>query len=100
MENNQNFVQVPFNIASYALLTCMIAHVVGLKPGEFVHVMGDTHVYSNHVAALKEQVQREPRPFPTLRILRQVTDIDSFTLADFEISGYDPHPPIQMEMAV
>jgi thymidylate synthase len=91
---------VPFNIASYALLTCMVAHVTGLRPGELVHVLGDAHVYSTHVAALREQLRREPRPFPTLRIARDVPDIDSFTFADFELTGYEPHGAIQMEMAV
>jgi dihydrofolate reductase / thymidylate synthase len=91
---------VPFNIASYSLLTCMIAHVCGLKPGEFVHTMGDTHVYSNHVEPLREQLKREPRPFPKLRIKRTVDSIDDFTMDDFEIIGYKPHGPIKMRMAV
>jgi len=92
--------KVPFNIASYSLLTYMIAHVVGLQPGEFVHVLGDCHIYKNHVEALKEQIQRTPRPLPKLKILREVKDIDSFKFEDFEIADYDPHPPIKMEMAV
>jgi len=91
---------IPFNIASYALLTCMIAHVTGLKPGEFVHVMGDCHVYKNHVEALKLQLHREPKPLPKLRILRDVTNIDDFKFSDFELVGYESHPPIQMDMAV
>jgi len=91
---------VPFNIASYALLTYMIAHVTGLKPGEFVHSLGDAHVYSNHVEALEEQLKREPRPFPTLTIKRKVENIDDFTMEDFELEGYKPHPKIQMAMAV
>ena len=91
---------VPFNIASYALLTHLIAHVTGLKPGEFVHVMGDAHVYTNHVEPLKEQLLREPRPFPTLTINPDKRDIDSFTLDDFKLEGYKPHPTIKMEMAV
>lgn len=91
---------VPFNIASYSLLTVMIAHVCGLKPGEFVHTIGDAHVYLNHVDALKEQLTREPRPFPTLKIARQVDSIDGFTMDDFILEGYKPHKKIAMEMAV
>ena len=91
---------VPFNIASYSLLTCMIAQVCGLKPGDFVHCLGDAHVYSNHVEPLKKQLQVEPRPFPTLKINPAKTDIDSFEFSDFEIIGYDPHPKIEMKMAV
>lgn len=91
---------VPFNIASYALLTYMIAHVTGLHPGEFVHTLGDTHVYLNHVEPLKEQLQRKPRPFPKLMIRNDVSDIDNFKFEDFELFGYDPHPPIKMQMAV
>ncbi|KAM6217505.1 thymidylate synthase [Rhynchocyon petersi] len=91
---------VPFNIASYALLTYMIAHVTGLKPGDFVHTLGDAHVYLNHVEPLKVQLQREPRPFPKLKILRKVETIDDFKTEDFQIEGYNPHPTIKMEMAV
>ncbi|XP_037071778.1 thymidylate synthase-like [Pollicipes pollicipes] len=91
---------VPFNIASYALLTCMIAHVTGLKPGEFVHSMGDTHVYLNHVEPLKEQLAREPRPFPRLRFARAVDDIQQFTMDDLQLEGYDPHKKLYMKMAV
>uniref|UniRef100_A0A914UN26 Thymidylate synthase n=1 Tax=Plectus sambesii TaxID=2011161 RepID=A0A914UN26_9BILA len=91
---------VPFNIASYSLLTCMIAHVTGLKPGDFVHTLGDAHVYSNHVEPLKEQLQRRPRPFPTLRFKRPVSSIDDFTTDDFELIGYRPHAAITMAMAV
>ncbi|XP_017116886.1 thymidylate synthase [Drosophila elegans] len=91
---------VPFNIASYALLTHMIAHVTGLKPGDFVHTMGDTHVYLNHVEPLKEQLERTPRPFPKLLIKRQVQDIEDFRFEDFEIVDYNPYPKIKMEMAV
>jgi len=91
---------VPFNIASYALLTYMIAHVTGLKPGDFVHTLGDAHVYVNHIEPLKEQLTREPRPFPKLVIKRQVTDIEDFTAEDFEIIGYEPHKKIKMDMAV
>lgn len=91
---------VPFNIASYALLTVMVAHVCGLKPGDFVHMMGDTHVYLNHVEPLRQQMQRTPSAFPTLHIKRQVDEIESFTFDDFELSGYQPQPTIKMDMAV
>eukprot|EP00069_Balaena_mysticetus_P002190 bmy_03987T0 len=91
---------VPFNIASYALLTYMIAHITGLKPGDFVHTLGDAHIYLNHIEPLKIQLQREPRPFPKLRILRKVEKIDDFKAEDFQIEGYNPHPTIKMEMAV
>ena len=91
---------VPFNIASYALLTRLLAQVAGLRVGEFVHVIGDAHVYSNHVEPLMEQLGREPRPFPTLTIDPSVKEIDGFRFEHFTISGYDPHPPIKMDMAV
>ncbi|CAL9727747.1 thymidylate synthase [Monosporozyma unispora] len=91
---------VPFNIASYALLTIMIAHVVDMEPGEFIHTLGDAHVYRDHVDALKEQISREPRSFPTLKITRNVDSIDDFKLEDFEISDYNPHSRIQMKMSV
>jgi len=91
---------VPFNIASYALLTIMLAHVTGLKPGDFVHTLGDAHVYSNHVEALRQQLEREPRPFPTISIKRKVENIEEFKFEDFEVTGYDPHPKIAMDMAV
>lgn len=127
---------VPFNIASYALLTHMLAHVTGLvvsdlarpcdlrnglacpvppeslwmpapcascclsQPGDFVHVIGDAHVYLNHVAPLREQLTREPRAFPKLCIKREVVDIDDFKYEDFEVAGYKPHKTIKMQMAV
>jgi thymidylate synthase len=91
---------VPFNIASYSLLTVMIAHVTGLKPGDFVHTLGDAHVYNNHVEALKVQLGREPRQFPKITVKRKIDKIEDFTIDDFEISGYDPHPKIAMDMAV
>lgn len=91
---------VPFNIASYALLTYMIAHITNLKPGDFVHTLGDTHVYLNHVEPLKEQLERTPRPFPKLVFKRKVENIDDFTFDDFEIQDYKPYPSIKMEMAV
>ncbi|XP_063306522.1 thymidylate synthase [Pelobates fuscus] len=91
---------VPFNIASYALLTYMIAHVTGLKPGDFIHTLGDAHIYLNHVEPLKIQLQRKPKPFPKLKILRTVESLDEFKAEDFLIENYDPHPTIKMEMAV
>lgn len=91
---------VPFNIASYALLTRMIAHVCNLRPGEFIHTLGDAHVYTNHVEALTEQLKRDPRPFPKLYIKRSIDNIDDFTLEDFDLQGYNPHSAIKMEMAV
>jgi len=93
---------VPFNIASYALLTCFIAKLTGLKPGDFIHMMGDTHVYSNHVEALKIQLQREPRPFPTIKLRDrpEIKSITDFVAEDVIIEGYDPHPAIKMDMAV
>jgi len=91
---------VPFNISSYALLTCMMAQVCGLKPGEFIHNMGNTHVYKNHVEPLKTQLDRTPRPFPILKINPEVKDIDGFQTSDFEVLGYNPHGKIAMEMAV
>ncbi|AGY30693.1 ORF70 [Retroperitoneal fibromatosis-associated herpesvirus] len=91
---------VPFNIASYALLTYMIAHVSGLRPGELIHVLGDAHIYKNHIEAVKVQLSREPRPFPRLHIVRTVSSIEDFTVDDFSLEGYDPHPAIRMDMAV
>ncbi|TDG97413.1 hypothetical protein EPR50_G00225590 [Perca flavescens] len=91
---------VPFNIASYALLTYMIAHITGLKPGDFVHTLGDAHIYVNHIEPLKVQLQREIRPFPKLKILRKVESINDFRAEDFEICDYNPHPTIKMQMAV
>ncbi|KAF8410565.1 hypothetical protein HHK36_003096 [Tetracentron sinense] len=91
---------VPFNIASYALLTYMIAHVCDLVPGDFIHVIGDSHVYRTHVRPLQEQLQKLPKPFPILKINPQKKDIDSFIEADFKLIGYDPHQKIEMKMAV
>lgn len=91
---------VPFNIASYALLTHMIAHVTGLKAGDFIHTTGDTHVYLNHVEPLQEQLVREPRAFPTLHFKRTVQSIDDFQFEDFDVRGYNPYPTIKMQMAV
>eukprot|EP01018_Ginkgo_biloba_P011529 Gb_18224 [translate_table: standard] len=91
---------VPFNIASYALLTCIIAHVCDLVPGDFVHVLGDAHVYKNHVVPLLQQLQNVPRPFPVLNINPEKKDIDSFVGSDFILTGYDSHKKIAMKMAV
>jgi thymidylate synthase len=91
---------VPFNIASYSLLTYMMAQVCNLKPGDFVHTIGDAHVYSNHVDALKEQLTRVPRPFPKITINPEVADIDGFKFDDFTIAGYNPYATIKMTMAV
>ena len=91
---------VPFNVASYSLLTRMLAQVCGLKAGEFVHVIGDAHVYLNHVEPLQKQLEREPRPFPTLRIDPSVKDIDDFRYEHFTLEGYKPWPSIKMQMAV
>ncbi|XP_043526221.1 thymidylate synthase [Frieseomelitta varia] len=91
---------VPFNIASYSLLTYMLAHITNLKPGEFVHTMGDCHVYLNHISALEEQIKRVPKSFPCLKIVKNVENINDFTADDFELIGYVPHTKISMPMAV
>ena len=91
---------VPFNIASYALLTRMIAQVCDMDAGDLIHTMGDAHVYLNHIDALKEQLSREPREFPKLRINSDTKDIDGFKYEDFIIEDYNPHPSIKMDMSV
>jgi len=91
---------VPFNIASYSLLTHMIAHVCNLKVGEFVHVLGDAHIYLNHVDQVNEQLTREPMPLPTLWLNPNVTDITKFTMDDIQLVGYNSHPAIKAPMAV
>jgi len=94
------FLGVPFNIASYALLTCMLAQVSGLQPGELIHTLGDAHLYANHVAQAKLQLTRAPRPLPTLVLNPKVASIFDFTFDDIALEGYDPHPAIRAEVAV
>lgn len=94
------FLGVPFNIASYALLLVMLAHVTGYEPGDFVHTLGDAHIYSNHMEQVKLQLSRTPKPLPSLRIKRQVSSIFDFRYEDFEITGYEPDPAIRAPVAV
>lgn len=94
------FLGVPFNIASYALLTLMVAQVCGLKPGTFVHTFGDLHLYSNHLEQAKLQLSREPRPLPRMQFNPEISNIHDFKYEDFELTGYDPHPAIKAPIAV
>ena len=94
------FLGVPFNIASYALLTKMVAQVCGLQPGEFVHTFGDLHLYANHVEQAKLQLLREPRSLPQMKLNPAVKEIDDFRFEDFDLTGYDPHPSIKAPIAV
>lgn len=94
------FLGVPFNIASYALFTLMIAQVCGYQPGEFVHTFGDAHIYNNHLEQVELQLSREPRPLPTMRLNPEVKDIFKFRFEDFELLNYDPHPHIKAVVAV
>ncbi|MGB9668786.1 MAG: thymidylate synthase, partial [Anaerolineales bacterium] len=94
------FLGVPFNIASYALLTMMMAQVTNLEPGEFVHTFGDVHLYRNHIEQAKLQLSREPYPLPTMQINPQIKEISDFQYEDFELINYKAHPHIKAEVAV
>jgi thymidylate synthase len=94
------FLGVPFNIASYSLLTLMVAQVVDLQPGEFVLTLGDAHLYLNHLPQAREQLTREPRPFPRMRLNPAIRDLFGFRYEDFALEGYDPHPAIKAPIAV
>ncbi len=94
------FLGVPFNIASYALLTMMMAQVCNLQPGEFIHSFGDAHLYLNHLDQARLQLSRTPRPLPRMKINPGISDIFGFRFADFELTGYDPHPHIKAPVAV
>ncbi len=94
------FLGVPFNIASYALLTLAVAHVSGLKPGTFIHSFGDAHLYLNHLEQARLQLARQPRPLPALRINPAATDLFALRYEDFSLEGYDPHPHIKAAVAV
>ena len=95
-----SFLGVPFNIASYALLLMMVAQVTGLKPGEFIHTLGDTHIYHNHFDQVRLQLEREPRKLPVMFLNPDVKNLEDFRYEDFKLEGYDPHPHIKGEVAV
>ena len=94
------FLGVPFNIASYALLTLMVAQVTGLKPGHYIHTFGDAHLYDNHIEQVQTQLQRAPRPLPTMHLNPEVRELDAFRYEDFTLSDYDPWPAIRAQVAV
>ncbi|MFN4056806.1 MAG: thymidylate synthase [Roseinatronobacter sp.] len=94
------FLGVPFNIASYALLAQMLAHVAGLEPGEFIHTLGDAHIYTNHMDQVRLQLSRDPRPLPRMVLLRRPESVLDFRYDDFRLEGYDPHPAIKAPVAV
>ena len=94
------FLGVPFNIASYALLTLMIASSLGLEPGEFVHTLGDAHIYNNHMEQVKTQLEREPKSWPVMKLNPNIKSVFDFTGEDFELEGYDPHPLIKGKVSV
>lgn len=94
------FLGVPFNIASYALLSMMVAQVTNTKPGDFIHTLGDVHIYTNHLEQMVEQLSREPRPYPKMKIINRGQKIDGFAFEDFELIGYEPHPAIKATVAV
>ena len=94
------FLGVPFNIASYALLTMMVAQVCGLQAGDFVHTLGDAHLYNNHLEQTRLQLSREPRPLPSMKLNPNVSDIFDFTFEDFTLENYDPHPHIKAPVAI
>jgi len=94
------FLGVPFNIASYSLLTLMLAQVTGYQPGEFIHTFGDAHIYENHFTQVKEQLKRTPRPFPKIKLNPKIKKIDDFKFSDFEVVDYNPYPPIKADITV
>jgi len=94
------FLGVPFNIASYALLTMMLAQVTGYQPGDFVHTFGDVHIYENHFDQVKEQIKRQPKSLPKLKLNPKIKKIDDFKFEDIELKNYQPHPPIKGQITV